>query len=140
MTLVEALVATVILGIGVSGLLAGVTLGVRNQERSAQRAQALGVAQEQLAQVDLIGPHVWMLGRPTQGETQVGDRTYTWSLSITQQPVGELFSVTASVSWDNGSVQLATMLNDYAAKSSMTPQQLKDRAAPSEANRNAGEM
>src|SRR5207244_3145305 len=60
MTLVEVLVATVILGAGITGLLSAATLAMRNQDRSEKRAQALYVAQEKLSEVELIGAHVYM--------------------------------------------------------------------------------
>ena len=119
MTLVEVVVATVILGVGVAGLMSAATLGMRNQQKSEMRAAALCLAQQKLGEVDLIGAHVWMLARPTSGEEELAGHTYRWTLKIEQQPVGELFAVRVQVEWPGpggGSVELETWLNDYAAK------------------------
>ena len=72
MTLIEVLAATVLLGVGVVGLISVATLAMRNQQRTEQRASALCLAQEKLADVELVGPHVWMLGYPTQGSQEQG--------------------------------------------------------------------
>jgi len=119
MTLVEVLVATVILGIGVAGLMSAASLSLRNQQRSELRAGALYLAQEKLSEVALGGAHVWLLGRPASGEAEVGGRAYRWTVEIQQQSVGELFAVQVRVDWPEpggGSVELETWLNDYEAK------------------------
>src|SRR5262245_13717990 len=113
MTLVEVLVATVILGVGVTGLLSATTLAMRNQNRSDARMQAVYVAQERLAEVELIGAHIYMLARPLQGTAQAGDAAYSWNLQIEQQPVGELFSVQVTVTGEGAGgaqAQLVTWL------------------------------
>lgn len=119
MTLIEVVVATVILGLGIAGLMSATAKGLRNQQKSEYRAAALALAEAKLSEVDLIGPHVWMLARPTSGDENVGAQTYHWTLSIEQRPVGELFVVRVEVEWAGagaGSVGLETWLNDYAAK------------------------
>lgn len=137
MTLVEVLVATVILGIGVVGLMSAATLGMRNQQRGEYRAVALGLAQAKLAEVERIGPHVWMLARPTSGAESVGDGAYAWTLRIEQKAVGELFAVGVDVTWEQaagGMVTLETWLNDYEAQA-QTPREQRDRTGPGSANR-----
>ncbi len=132
MTLVEVLVATVILGLGVTGLLSAATLAMRNQQRSEQRLQALFVAQERLAEVEMVGAHVYQLGKPSEGSTPVGEEEYQWTVQIEQQVVGELFTVQVDVSWTGrsaGSVRLATLLNDYEAKAAM-PQNQQEKTTP----------
>lgn len=119
MTLVEVVVATVILGVGVAGLMSAASRGMRNQQKSEMRAAALQMAQQKLSEVDLIGAHVWMLARPMSGEEALGAQTYRWTLKIEQQSVGELFAVHVKVEWAGpgaGSVELDTWLNDYEAK------------------------
>ena len=125
MTLIEVLVATVILGLGVTGLLSAATLAMRNQTRSEQRLAALYVAQERLAEVEMVGPHVYQLGKPASGTSDMGGQTYRWNVQIEQQLAGELFSVQVEVTWSGrsaGSVQLATLLNDYEAAALSTMQ------------------
>ncbi len=128
MTLIEVLVASTILGVGVTGLLSAATLAMRNQHRSEQRAVALALAQEKMSEIELIGPHVWMLGRPSTGSEERGEQTYQWTTQIEQQPVGELFAVQVRIEWSGqagGQVQLSTWLNDYAAKAAEAPQAKK---------------
>jgi Tfp pilus assembly protein PilV len=136
MTLVEVLTATVILGVGITGLLSAATMSMRNQHRSESRMQALYLAQGKLGEIDLIGAHIYQVSRPMTGTSQAGDRSYSWSVRIEQQPVGELFAVQVSVSGegpDGATSQLSTWLNDYDAKS-LIPSQQKDKSSPSEAN------
>lgn len=119
MTLVEVLVASVILGVGVAGLLSAAGMSLRNQRRGELRAQALCLAQAKLGEVDLIGPHVWMLARPASGEERLGDVTFAWRLDIQQKQAGELFDVRVQVDWSgagSGGVELGTWLNDYPAR------------------------
>jgi type II secretory pathway pseudopilin PulG len=118
MTLVEVLVATVLLGVGVTGLLAVGSLAVRNQQRTAQRAAALCVAQERLAEIEIVGPYVWTLGHPTRGVQELGGLPYEWTIQIEALSAGELFSVLVEVEWPGpggGRVRLETWLNDYGA-------------------------
>lgn len=125
MTLVEVLVASIILGLGVAGLMAAATQSMRNQQRNEQRATALYLAQAKLAEVDLVGAHVWMLARPTSGAEDLEGVTYAWSLAIKQRQVGELFDVQVRVQWSgrgSGVVELGTWLNDYPAKAATAAQ------------------
>ncbi len=135
MTLVEVLVASVLLGIGVTGLISVATLTLRNQQRTEQRAAALYLAQETLARVERLGPHVWMLGHPTQGTRQGPGVVYQWTLHIEQLAAGELFSVSVEVGWSvrggGGTVELETWLNDYEAVA-MTPEEEREQPTPGE--------
>lgn len=133
--MVEVLVATVILGASVAGLMAAATMGLRNQQRGETRAAALWVAQQKLNEVDLIGAHVWMLARPMSGEEEVGGKAFRWTLKIEQQPVGELFAVSVKVEGPGkgGAAELNTWMNDYAAK---VPEE-GEKAGP---GREAGQM
>ncbi len=119
MTLIEVLVASVLLGAGVAGLISVATLAMRNQQHTELRATALCLAQEKLAEVERVGPHVWMLGHPTQGTRPIGGVVYTWTIRLEQLAVGELFGVQVEVGWSGptkgGSVELETWLNDYEA-------------------------
>ena len=81
-----------------------------------------------------------MLARPSSGEEDVDGRPYQWSLKIEQQPVGELFAVRVQVDWPEpggGSVELATWLNDYAAKAPEI-EETTGRPNPNAANESPG--
>ena len=119
MTLVEVLVASVLLGVGVTGLVSVASLSMRNQQRVDHRVGAMYLAQEKLASVEMIGPHIWMLGHETQGAEERETMVYDWTIEIEQLGVGELFNVLVEVRWSGpgagGAVELETWLNDYAA-------------------------
>jgi type II secretion system protein I len=127
MTLIEVLVASVLLGVGVVGLVSVASLAMRNQQRTEQRASALYLAQEKLAEVELIGPHIWMLGHPTRGAQEREGVAYEWTTQIEQLAVGELFSILVDVRWSGpvggGTIELETWLNDYEAVAPLTTEQ-----------------
>jgi type II secretory pathway pseudopilin PulG len=133
MTLIEVLVASVLLGVGVVGLVSVASLAMRNQQRTEQRASALYLAQEKLAEVELIGPHVWMLGHPMRGAQERDGVTYDWTIQIDQLAVGELFSAAVEARWagpgGGGAVELETWLNDYAAVAPL-PEEQGEQAVP----------
>jgi Tfp pilus assembly protein PilV len=119
-TLVEALVSSVLLGVGVVGLMSVATLGQRNSYRSELRTVAVCLAQEKMAEVEAAGPHLWSLGQPMKGtETREGV-VYDWTIKIDRLAVGELFDTRVTVEWAGaagcGSVDLETWLNDYRAR------------------------
>lgn len=119
MTLVECLVAMVILGMGVAGLMSAASLSLRNQQRTEHRATALCLAQEKLAEVELEGPRASQ-SRATQGTQNQGSATYIWTLTIEPASVGELYNVRAKVDWSgpgsSGQIELETLLNDYQSE------------------------
>jgi len=133
MTLVEVLVATVLLGVGVSGLMLSATLGLRNQLRCEQRTAATFLAYGKLSEIEAVGPHMWSLSRPTSGTEAQDDVTYTWSVQIVEQGVGELYDVQVEVSWTDarsgGSVTVQTLLNDYEAVTETPPGSSKRKSA-----------
>jgi len=127
MTIIEVLVASVLLGVGVVGLMSAGTLALRNQHRSANETSALYLAQEKLAEIEVIGAHIWMLGHPTDGTVTRQGVRYQWTIEIHQQAVGEMFTVAVKVNWRSngasGAVELETWLNDYKAKAEEAPEQ-----------------
>ncbi|MCK4342710.1 MAG: hypothetical protein KAY37_13415 [Phycisphaerae bacterium] len=133
MTLIEVLVASVLLSVGVVGLVSVASLAMRNQQKTEQRAAALCLAQEKLAEVEVVGPHVWMLGHPTRGQQEQGRIVYDWTIKIDELSAGELFSVLVKVNWSGpnggGEVALETWLNDYAAET-LPPTERDEEQAP----------
>jgi general secretion pathway protein I len=116
MTLVECLVASVILGVGVAGLISAASLALRNQQATELRATAVWLAQEKLAEVELKGPYASQ-SLPTQGTQEQQGVRFAWTLTIEPESVGELYRVRAKVEWtgqtSSGQVELETLLNDY---------------------------
>ncbi len=141
MTLVEVLVASVLLGVGVAGLVSSATLAMRNQQRSEHRAMAVCLAQEVLSQVDVAGAHTWVETRPMEGTESRDDIALRWTLAIEQTSVAELHSVRVSIEWlapgDSGRIELETLLNDYEAVSTLPQNQRRDER-PKEAGPDAG--
>jgi general secretion pathway protein I len=141
MTLIEVLVASVLLGVGVAGLLSVASLAMRNQQKVERRAAALYLAREKLAEVELAGPHVWMLGQPAEGAREQGGVAYEWNIQIDQLAVGELFAVAVDVRWSapggSGAVDLETWLNDYEAVASQEVEQ-PEQTMPGEPARPPG--
>ncbi len=137
MTLIEVLVASVLLGVGVAGLIFSATLGMRNQERSGQRMQALYLAQAKLTEIEVAGPRIWSLTQASRGVTAAGDVTYEWSVEIDSMTEGELYDVQVQVNWSgsggNGTVELETLLNDYEAVATLGTQGGSEESPP-EAN------
>ncbi len=119
MTLVEVLVASVILGVGVAGLMFAATLGLRNQQQAEQRIAACFLATGKLGEIEAVGPHTYSLTRATTGSETLGDAAYQWATQIVEQTEGELFRVTVTVDWEgaggSGRVTFETLLNDYEA-------------------------
>jgi prepilin-type N-terminal cleavage/methylation domain-containing protein len=125
LTLLEVVVATVLLGLGVTGLMSATTLAVRNQRSADQRTAALYLAQEKLAEIETVGPHIWLLSRETEGTVEQPDTMFRWTVTIEPQTTGELFAVQVAVEFStasrSGSVALETWLNDYAAAAMLNP-------------------
>ena len=134
MTLVEVLVASVLLGVGVSGLMLAAGLGLRNQQRTEQRAAALFLAHEKLAEIEVAGARMWSLTTPTNGSESRGGVDYTWSAKIESRTEGQLSGVRIEVSWQSrgticgkvtDTLRMAKDLNDY--RSEMTALPLEDQ-------------
>ncbi|MBI4580637.1 MAG: prepilin-type N-terminal cleavage/methylation domain-containing protein [Planctomycetes bacterium] len=128
MTLVEVLVAAVLLGVGVAGLLSAASLSMRNQQRSEQRSVGLALAQEKMAEVELLGADNWLVGRPGEGVEDRSGVTYTWTTQIEQQQtLGPLYHVVVDVSWSTPSggdgVQIQTLLNSYGGTADQARQE-----------------
>ncbi len=132
MTLIEVLTASVLLGVGVSGLMLAAGLGLRNQQRTERRSAALYLAHEKLAQIDAVGARMWSLTEPTRGSENRDGVEYTWSATIESRTEGELFDVRVEVDWQGGGaaggrVELETLLNDYKSQTPALP--LEDQKA-----------
>ena len=99
LTLIEALVSAVLLGVGVAGLLSAATLSIRNEKRTENQTSAMYMAQSKLSQVELLGPHIYSLGEPTSGTENVDGVIYDWNIEIQQLTAGELFDVVITTNW-----------------------------------------
>jgi len=141
MTLLEVVVAAVLLGVGVAGLISVSTLALRNQRRVDERTTALWLANEQLSEIEVVGPRAWQISRPTHGGRTQGLVRYEWDITLEGLSVGELCAAKVDVSWfspsGGGAVTLESWLNDYNAKAraaGKNPDEAEPPATPEEAD------
>ena len=137
MTLIEVLVATILLGVGVTGLMSAATMAIRHQHRSVERTTAAWLANERLSEVARIGPYAWSVSRrPMEGTEPAGAVSYAWTLDIEPASdglIGELYIVNVEVTWKSaggrggGTVAMETWLNDYEAVA-LTPKDQRERS------------
>lgn len=118
-TLVEVLVAAVLLGIGVTGLIYAATSSMRSGRRAHLNAAARDVACEQMAAVQTMGPAIYTLAGEMKGSEDRGDTSFSWDIAITRLSAGELHDVVVTVEYQNGrdrgETTLETWLSDYPA-------------------------
>jgi type II secretory pathway pseudopilin PulG len=118
-TLIEALVASVLLGVGVVGLLSAAVLSMRNSQRAEFAVTGMNLAREKMAEVQVKGPAMWMLGEKCNGQELRGEVSCEWSIAIEELTPGELHDVIVTVDWQaastSGRVELETLLNDFPA-------------------------
>jgi type II secretory pathway pseudopilin PulG len=117
--LIEALVASVLLGVGVVGLLSAAVLSMRNSQRSEFAVTAMNVAREKMAEVQIKGPAMWTLGEKSHGLELRNEVSCEWTVAIEELTPGELHDVIVTVDWQaastSGTVELETWLNDFQA-------------------------
>ncbi len=118
-TLVEVLVASVLLGIGVAGLIYAGTSSMRAGRRGYMAYAAEDVAAERMAAVRVMGPAGYSLAGEMKGTEERGDTSFSWEVEITRLSAGELHDVVVTVDYqsdgDSGQMVLETWLSDYAA-------------------------
>lgn len=137
MTLVESLVAAVILGVGVAGLISAAGMSLRNQQRFEQRSVAMALAQQKLAEIELTGADTWTVAGSSQGTEDRAGVSFNWTTKLEQQNLPTLYQVTVKVSWSgpmvSDSVELQTLLNGTGG----TTAEAQDRAARQNQGNNA---
>lgn len=129
--------ATVLLGVGVAGLMSAATIGLRSQRSAEYRSTALYFAQEKMAELDMTGAGRWTQGYPTKGSEQRFGVDLNWTLALDALEIGQLYDVRLTVNWSaggrTGQVALQTLLNDYrylTAESEEDREPLPDEVAP----------
>jgi len=128
MTLVESLVAAVILGVGVAGMMSAAGMSLRNQQRFEQRSVAMALAQQKLAEIELAGADTWTVAGSSRGTEDRGGVNFIWTTELDQQNLPTLYKVTVKVSWSgpmvSDGVELQTLLNGTGG----TTAEAQDRA------------
>lgn len=119
-TLIEALLAGMILAVFGTALAAGIGLASTQLQRDRDTVRAANALDEVLTRVALVGPATLALDGPTQGQL---NETFEWSVVIDQQPLSDLFDITATVMWTRRdrprSVSASTRLYDPPSSSGL---------------------
>lgn len=114
-TLVETIVATVLLSFSVLALAAGATWSMGNIRLNRQREVAAALADQQLTMIDKVGVEEFILLGQTEGVFEEYEPTYTWTVVTESDVIDYLYLVRVIISWTernkNYSVAVDTMLN-----------------------------
>jgi type II secretory pathway pseudopilin PulG len=114
-TLVETIVATVLLSFSVLALAAGATWSMGNIRLNRQREVAASLADQQLTMIDKVGVEEFILLGQTEGVFEEYEPTYTWTVVTESDVIDYLYLVRVIISWTernkNYSVAVDTMLN-----------------------------
>lgn len=111
-TLIEMVVATVLLALGVVGTLACISSATRSTSISSEYTTAALLAQQKISELEAAPDQI-------QGGEQTGDfgeehPTYTWRQQVETGMVASLMRVTLVIEWRSGSrarqAQFATYL------------------------------
>jgi type II secretory pathway pseudopilin PulG len=115
-TLVEALVAGMILALGVAVIGTSVSRAYGSLSDARDERRAAMLLDELLTKIDLIGPARIASEGPRQGQFDDADERFSWSIDIQSRPQGHLYEVTVTLSWPSDgrhkSVRIQTYLND----------------------------
>ncbi len=120
-TLVEALVAGVILALSVGVMGLTITRGMRSMALARDFQLAAGLVDRTLTKIDTIGPAMLMIEGPTEGRFAPPNDRFTWSATIEPRLEGDLYDVTVRIVWPTSvnatrSVEVQTFLNDPATE------------------------
>ena len=114
-TLVETIVATVLLSFSVLALAAGATWSMGNIRLNRQREVAAALADLQLTMIDKTGVEEFILLGQTEGVFEDYVPNYTWAVVTESDVIDYLYQVRVIISWtdrnNNYSVAVDTMLN-----------------------------
>lgn len=111
-TLLEALVALLVVGLGVVGAVEAASRALGTQAEVGRHAEAVQLADERLTGLSLL-PDDSLEACCAAGwrSVELGDRRYRRRSVVARSEAGpELWRATAEVAWDGGSVRLETLL------------------------------
>lgn len=86
-TLIEVIVATTILSVGVIGVLGTISLGLQTSSESLRLSAATALGERLLREVEVTG-----------GQTSGSEGAFAWQLSRTEKPHGLVLS-SVSIEW-----------------------------------------
>ena len=116
-TLVETLVAGVVLAISVLALGTTISLATRSLARARDYQQAAELLDRTLTKIDIIGPYRLSYEGPLEDSFPVPHERFSWKAEIESRSEGNLYEVTVHIFWTSPagqqrSVQAQTLLND----------------------------
>lgn len=110
-TLLEAVVALMVVGLAVAGSLEAASRALAGQEEATRHAEATALAETRLNQIGVL-PRDSLAGLGSTGwrRLDLSDRTYRRTTSVRRAEDGEhLWRATTRVAWPGGSVELGTV-------------------------------
>lgn len=95
-TLIECLLAGMVLALFGSAMTLTLTQATTARAEARQRRVAAAYLDEVLTRVDMIGPAQLLREGPLNGALSP---EFSWELDVTQAPASDLYTVTATISW-----------------------------------------
>lgn len=98
-TIVECLLAGVILALFAATIATAVGQAATAARRSEDLRRAAGWLQEVMTRIDMVGPSLLLREGPMQGQL---DARFSWSASIEPETLGDLYDVQVTIHWSTG--------------------------------------
>ncbi len=111
-TLVEALLAGVVLAIAGAGIGYGMGQAVQTARVAREYEQAAMLLDAVVTRIDLIGPERLLSTGPMQGSFDEPWQAYSWQAAIESGELMDLYNVRVSVRWGHREVEAVTRLYD----------------------------
>ena len=114
-TLIEALVATLILAGGLTTISALNSRCLIRTRQNQQYDRAWQLLDRQLTLIDTMGIEQFLENRTTQGEIDDEETIYQWDVVVVREPIDQLYRVTLAIKWFKGkqwhTISATTCLN-----------------------------
>jgi prepilin-type N-terminal cleavage/methylation domain-containing protein len=134
-SLVEVMVAILIMGVALVGLTQGLTTALRSSKESEQQTAAALIA---AGQIETLRAEGYVLAGTWEGETGTGPGAYRWEQTVTETQIEGLFDVRVVVDSANSGgpiYELRTLLFDPPISPTSTA---SDRGGRSSSRRDRG--
>ncbi len=130
-TLIEMLVATVLLAIGVTASLGAISAAT-NAESEAHRIQTASMlARQKLADLAVQALSGQLSANQQQGTFAPAEPDYHWNENSIATPYTNLFEVTVTVTWGSGNDQHQTAVTTYIQNVDQSTLNSTNQTAPS---------
>lgn len=140
-SLIEAIVAVVILGVGLSAVIGLTSDAVSSQSRGEMLDTAARLADERLQLVLAVGPEEYPAAFGLRGECDEPFQRFAHEVAIVPGGAGEPYTVIATISWNDGGrprsvvieTRIAPRLGDEA-DNDRQPEETMDRNSDRESS------